>query len=127
VAVANRWNVEGPVGPAKYIVTVRRSSATTRSRVGSETASRPAGTTVDGDRPNFSRRSEPGRTDAPWPALPIDAPVSRAIPGGARWWWPRRHDEEPAEQMSARTKVHLIRQIAGPRRVDTLPMAGLSV
>jgi len=108
VAVANRWNVEGPVGPAKYIVTVRRS-------------------TVDGDRPNFSRRSEPGRTDAPWPALPIDAPVSRAIPGGARWWWPRRHDEEPAEQMSARTKVHLIRQIAGPRRVDTLPMAGLSV
>jgi hypothetical protein len=80
VASANGWNVAGPVGPAKYSVTVSRSSAATRSATASDRTSRPAGTAVERCPPKVTVRSDPASTAAPSAARPIVAPVSRRAP-----------------------------------------------
>jgi hypothetical protein len=59
-------------------LTVSRSRALTGRNTASELISRPTGTTTDRRPPNATGRSEPGRTAAPSPDRPIEAPASRS-------------------------------------------------
>src|SRR4029450_5094558 len=74
------WNVAGPVGSAKNSVMVSRSSGETRIQTTSETVSRPAGTTVKGDRSKVKICIVPCCTDAPSPAPATAAPaIARGV------------------------------------------------
>jgi hypothetical protein len=70
------WNVAGPVGCAKYSVMVSRSSGDMCIGIASETASCPAGTTVEEDRSKVTVCKVPGCTNAPSPETPTDAPAT---------------------------------------------------
>src|SRR4029453_2525372 len=70
------WNVAGPVGSAKNRVMVSCSSGDTRIGTRSETATCPAGTTVEDDRSKVKACIDPVRTYPPSPPTPTDAPAT---------------------------------------------------
>jgi hypothetical protein len=75
VAKAISWKVAGPVGSAKYSVTVSLSKGVVGSQVASEASSPPGGMVAEGCLAKVSGRIVPGWRAAPWAVLATDAPV----------------------------------------------------